>query len=62
MTNLTERRDDTLCASCGRTGMPIVFLEDGNTYCAKCDTHIQVFSPARVRVVGGREGDLRTSD
>ncbi len=42
--------------------MPIVLLEDGNTYCAKCDTHIQVFSPTRVRVVGGREGDLRTSD
>ncbi len=42
--------------------MPIVYLEDGNTYCAKCDTHIQVFSPARVRVAGSREGDLRTAD
>jgi hypothetical protein len=42
--------------------MPVVLLEDGKTYCAKCDTILQVFGPRRLRVAGNREGDLRTHD
>ena len=57
-----NRRQDNLCADCGRRGVPVVYLADGKTYCSRCDTHIQIFSPARVPVAGNRDDDLRTHD
>jgi hypothetical protein len=58
----SDRRQEKRCAGCGRRGVPVVYLADGKTYCSRCDTHIQVFSPTRVPVAGKRDDDLRTHD
>ncbi len=58
----SDRRGPKRCAGCGRRGVPVVYLSDGKTYCSRCDTQIQVFSPARVPAAGTRDDDLRTHD
>jgi recombinational DNA repair protein (RecF pathway) len=57
-----DRRQERRCARCGRRDVPVVYLADGETYCSRCDTYIQVFSPSRVPVAGNRDDDLRTHD
>lgn len=61
MTKQEERRSRfEFCASCRAVGRPMVYLENGRSYCEDCDKRLQGF--LHMRAAGTRTTDARKAD